>query len=100
MKVKFRQSGGIGGQVEGVDLTVSAMPDDDRKELQELIAGCDISGDFEDCSPDARDQLEFEIEIDDESGKRHFKFDETTIPDTCENLLQFLRRRSRWVPLD
>jgi hypothetical protein len=100
VKVKFRQSGGIAGQIEGVDLATSNMPDDDSAQLRELIEGCDIKEHFEKFSPTARDQLEFLIEIDDETGNRRLMFDELNIPKSCESLVEFLRKRSAWVPLD
>ena len=100
MKVKFRQSGGIAGQHEGCDLNASEMEAGESRQLADLVRRCRMQESFESLSPDARDQLEYMIEIDDEDGNRRLVFDELNVPESCEKLLDFLRKRSKWVPLD
>ena len=100
MDIKFRQSGGIAGLVEGCDLNEQLLSVDDSDTLQRLVLACDIYENFEKFATDARDATEFLIEIDDDKGHRSLIFDELNIPKSCEALLMFLRTKSGFVQLD
>jgi hypothetical protein len=95
-RIRFTSSGGIAGQIRGCDLSVDELPEAARKGLTGLMKAKTVRK-----SKSARDALHYEIEIvDDDGARKKLSFDELSLPESAESLLEFLNSRSKWRPPD
>jgi hypothetical protein len=99
MKIRFRQTGGFGGLVLGCDLDTSTLPPAEAQELTRLIKQADLKKTQTKRSDKARDLQQYEIAVENEITAKA-SFDDMSVDDTVEPLLDFLRQRARAVPLD
>lgn len=98
MKVRFRQSGGFGGLSFGVDLNTSTMPRADARTLERLVERGDVESIAAKGPEGARDLAGYEIEIEDRGRTIRLSFDDMSVPEALEPLLDFLRERARARP--
>src|SRR5882757_6245560 len=100
MKVSFRQSGGFAGLVKGVDLDSSKMAADQGQQLEKLAAASGIQGSTTARSQVARDLMQYDIRIEQNSQVSKLSFDDKTVPPTVQPLLTYLKSQAHPMPLD
>ena len=99
MKLKFRQEGGFAGLFLGCDLDSASMSAEDAAALEALIVKSALQS-LKAKGPDAaRDMAGYEIVVDGPEGTVELRFDDATIPEGLDDLLEFLRERSVPQPL-
>ena len=91
--IKFRESGGISGQIRGCELEVTSLPTDVARSLTKLAEGNAKSGRR---ASGARDALQYEIEYEDKGHAMRLSLDETTMPDEARILIDYLNSKSAW----
>jgi hypothetical protein len=99
MKIRFRQTGGFGGLVLGCDLDTSTLPPAEAQELARLVKQAQLEKIQHKRSEKARDLQNYEIGVENEITAKA-SFDDMSVDDHVEPLLDFLRQRARAVPLD
>jgi hypothetical protein len=97
--VRFRQSGGIAGQFKGCDLDVAELSASEGRTLARFAEKCGPIS-IRRRSDRVRDGFQFEIVITDKSDVRRFEFDEVAVPKECRDLVDFLRKRARFMAPD
>lgn len=98
MRVSFRQSGGYAGLVRGCDLATAAMPSEEADRLSSLVKRC-LEGEVPTKKEgEARDEISYEIVIEEEGLPRRLAFSERGVPPSTRPLLEFLIDRSAPQP--
>ena len=100
MKVSFRQSGGFAGLVKGVDLDSSNMAADQGQQLEKLAAASGIQGSTTARLQVARDLMQYDIRIEQNSQVSKLSFDDKTVPPAVQPLLTYLKSQAHPMPLD
>ena len=100
MKVRYRQSGGVGGLILGADLDSEKMPRDEAEELARLVKQAALDKIGVKKSSRGRDLTNYEIILEDNGKTTKASFDDMTIPADVQPLLDFLNRRASARPLD
>ena len=99
MKIRFRQTGGFGGLVLGIDLDTSTLPPAEAQELTRLVKQANLEKIQAKRSEKARDLQNYEIAVEGDGLTAKATFDDMSVDANVEPLLEFLRRRARAVPL-
>jgi hypothetical protein len=94
MKVTFRQAGGWGGLFWGAELDTDVMPSEEAAELRSLVKQSGILTADSGFSKKARDAQTYEIDVETDEGVQKLTFDDTTVPESAETLLEFLRGKA------
>ena len=99
MRVQFRETGGFAGLSRGCDLDADKLSGDDKSELVSLVK--DSKPLLAKTSPNqqVRDALAYEIVIEEGKDRLDAAFDDTTLPKGILPLLDFLKKKSRPIPL-
>lgn len=100
MKVRFRQTGGLGGLVFGCDLDTATMSQSETETLLLLIQQAKLHEIGVRSDKRGRDLLSFEIRLEEKGRKVKASFDTMTTPPHAESLLRFLTERARAIPLE
>ncbi len=104
-KIRFRQSGGFAGFIRGCELAPEALDSRDRAQLERLVERSGLAAKGEatpapkNASP-ARDQTNFEIEIETSNGTTRHELDDLDLPPEVAPLVTLLQKHSRPIPLD
>jgi hypothetical protein len=99
MKIHFRYVGGFGGLRLGCDLNTELLPKAEATKLKRLIKKANLSTTTLHGSEKARDLFNYTIKIETEDETITAAFDDMSIPENAEPLLEFLRSHARAVPL-
>jgi hypothetical protein len=97
MKVIFRQSGGIGlgTKIREAQEDTALLPSDEATRLQSLIEQSGLLDAAGGRAPQARDAFTFEITIEMDDGTVHHKvFDQMTLPESADPLIEYLTDKS------
>src|SRR5688572_2885500 len=94
MKVTFRQSGGWAGLFWEAELDTDVMPAEEAAELRSLVEQSGILTADNAFSRKARDAQTYEIDVETGEGVVKVAFDDTTVPESAETLLEFLRNKA------
>jgi hypothetical protein len=100
MKIRFRQTGGFGGLVLGCDLDTSTLAPAEAQELTRLVKQANLEKIQTRRSEKARDLQNYEIAVEGDGLTAKAIFDDMSVNANVESLLEFLRQRSRAMPLD
>ncbi len=100
MKVRFRQTGGIGGLVLGCDVDTDMLSQDDRQRLARLVEQARLPRIGINKESRGRDLTVYEVVVEDAGKTLRAIVDDMTAPPHLEPLLEFLRSRARAVPLE
>jgi len=99
MKVKFQQSGGFAGLIRGCELDTDDLSADEARTLQSLVEQSNLEGIKGGQTPGARDLMTYEITVETGEGVHHVSFDDMSMPESVEPLLEFLESRAKPQPL-
>ena len=94
MQVTFRQSGGAGGFVRGVDMDTARLDADTRGRLEHLVKTSGIEGEVARFSETARDLRQYEIVIKSEERVASLACDDATLPKRARPLIRFLNEHA------
>lgn len=97
MKVKFSQSGGFAGLSRGCDLDTDSLPSDEAATLQSLVQESGILQAKSGRSPNARDLFNYEITVETSQGVHNVSFDDLSMPEGVEPLLEYLQNQAKPV---
>lgn len=100
MKLKFLKSGGFGGLIFGCDFDTENLSRAEADELVELVKGAALEKAVSNRSAKGRDLMNYEIIVENEGKQIRAVFDDMTVPENVQELLQFLSRKSKAMPLD
>lgn len=98
VKIRFRQSGGVGGLFLGCDLDTETLSKKEAAELVKLVAAAKLKN-LTVRNAQGRDLSQYEITVDADGAKSLVQFDDMTIPAGVERLLEFLSSRATAIPL-
>ncbi len=108
-KIRFRQTGGFAGLVRGSDIAPESLGAKARAKLERLLnqSGLAAGGSAraaasrKDAGHDAaRDLIQYELDIETESGTEHFVFDDLDLSEEVAPLVEFLQEHAGPMPLD
>jgi hypothetical protein len=103
-KIRFRQSGGFAGFIRGCELAPEALDSKERAQLERLIERSGLAAKDSAHAPKAaspaRDQTNFEIEIETGDGTSRHELDDLDLPPEVAPLVTLLQKHSRPIPLD
>ena len=91
--LKFRESGGISGQIRGCELDVASLPKNIALSLTSLAENDVQSGRK---ASAARDALQYEVEYEDKGKVKRLSLNEATMPDAARALIDYLNSKSAW----
>ena len=94
MRITFTQSGGFVGAVQGCRIDAAALPAEERRALEALVAGSGLDASFERFDDAGRDRKQYEIHIDRDVGAVRVCCDDRCLPDTARPLVGFLAARA------
>ncbi len=100
MKLKFFKSGGFAGLNFGCDLDTEKLSRAEADELIQLVKRAALAKSSSRRRSAARDLMNYEILIEDGGKKTRAVFVDMSVPETVQELLDFLNRRSKAMPLD
>ena len=103
-KIRFRQSGGFAGFVRGCELVPETLDSRERAQLERLVERSGLAAKDAASAPKpasaARDQTNFEIEIETSSGTARHELDDLDLPPEVAPLVTLLQKHARPIPLD
>jgi hypothetical protein len=100
MKVRFVQSGGYAGLIKGCEVDTANLSSDEAAELERLVRESGISGSGELLSDVGRDLKQYELSIEGRTSKVSITLDDSSVPQTAEPLIAYLKKRSRPMALE
>ncbi len=95
MVVRFTQSGGYAGLLKGCELDTKALPPEEAKKLQDLVAASALPSSGEFLSNSSRDLRQYEISIEDGKHRTSIVFDEESLPQSAKPLISYLTKCSK-----
>jgi hypothetical protein len=95
MKVIFQQSGGFAGLIRGCELNTDDLPAAEAKELQSLVKQSRLKNVKGGPTPGARDLMVYEIIVETGDEVQRVSFDELSVPERVEPLIDFLQGRAK-----
>jgi len=98
MIVSFRQGGGFAGLIWGCELDTSTMPAGEADALRGLVQQSEVERAGSIVQSRGRDVEVYEIVIRSGDREHRVRFDEMTLPEGLEPLIDFLRVRARPAP--
>jgi len=99
MKIRYREAGGFAGLSRGVDIDTASLPDAEARRVTRLVQQAALTETRRGAPAGARDLMGYEIVIERESGRTVARFDDSTVPETADELLEYLQERARPIPL-
>lgn len=106
-KIRFRQSGGFAGFIRGCELVPETLDSRERAQLERLVERSGLAAKGEKSAASApkpasaaRDQTNFEIEIETSSGTTRHELDDLDLPPEVAPLVTLLQKHARPIPLD
>ncbi len=99
MKITFRQSGGFAGLIQGCELDTDLLSVSEAAQLQSLVEESGILQAKSQFMPEARDLFNYEITVETREGTVRVLFDDMTIPESAEELLEYLQQFAQPRPL-
>jgi hypothetical protein len=100
MKVRYRQTCGFTGLSLGCELDTEKMPPGEAQELTRVVKQAEPDKLGVKTSPRGRDLTNYEIIVEDRGRTTRAAFDDMTISNNVQPLLDFLNRRASARPLD
>jgi hypothetical protein len=100
MKIRYREAGGFAGLSRGIDIDTGALPEEEARRIDVLVARIEQGSAHAVGPTTARDLTGYEIVIEDEKGRTALRFDDASIPPNAERLLDYLQARARPIPLE
>ncbi|MCE2725783.1 MAG: DUF1353 domain-containing protein [Planctomycetaceae bacterium] len=94
MQITFTQSGGFVGAVRGCRIDAATLPADERRRLEELVAGSGLDASLELFSETGRDRRQYEIRIDRGGAAVRVCCDDACLPEPARPLVRFLAERA------
>lgn len=94
MRITFTQSGGFVGAVRGCRIDAAALPTEERRALEALVAESGLDASLERFDDVARDRKQYEIRIDRDGGAVRVCCDDRCLPETARPLVGFLASRA------
>jgi hypothetical protein len=95
VKIAFRQSGGFTGLIRAAEVDTTTLPHAEAERLEGIAK--ELSGRRRAPSADSprgRDLGVYEITIETPRGVRRLSFDDATMPEEAQPLLEFLQKRA------
>ncbi len=99
MKVKFSQSGGYAGLRRGCELDTDSLPADEAAKLQSLVEQSGILQAESRHAPHARDLFNYNITVETDEGAPTVSFDDLSLPENAQPLLEYLQSCAKPLPL-
>ncbi|GAB1542070.1 hypothetical protein NUACC21_47440 [Scytonema sp. NUACC21] len=99
MKVKFSQSGGYANLRRGCELDTDLLPSDEAAKLQSLVEQSDILQTQSSHTPHARDLFNYNITVETNEGAPTVSFDDLSVPENAQPLLNYLQSCAKPLPL-
>ena len=100
MRIKLEVSGGFAGLMRGCDLKVDDLSEEAAQRLRGLVEAAGLQESFDRHDKDARDALLYELTIEMPGEKTvTASFDQPSIPEACEPLIDALQESLRPIPL-
>jgi hypothetical protein len=99
MKVSYREAGGVAGLSRGVEVDLESLPPAEARRLRKLVERAGLQRGSTRGPSGARDLVGYEIVIEDDDGRRVFRFDDATVPESATELLADLQGRAKPIPL-
>ena len=99
MKITFRQSGGFAGLIQGCELDTDLLSVSEATQLQSLVEQSGILEAKSQFNPEARDLFNYEITIETREETVNLLFDDMTLPESAEELFEYLQERTKPLPL-
>ncbi len=97
MKVTFRETGGVAGLTRGIELDTSSLPPADAKHLEQLVLALRDRPRRTLDTSNARDLTNYDITIHDAGVTHHLSFNDMTLSEDAQPLINLLQRQSRPV---
>jgi hypothetical protein len=99
MKIRFRQTGGFAGLSRGCDLDTAALPRTEADEVARLVAAAKLDA-LTPARARGADRQQYELVVEREGEPAiEARFDDGALTDELAALVNFLRKRSKPVPL-
>lgn len=95
MKITFRQAGGFAGLVRGCELDTASMPTDEAARLEKLLEESGLKGMTRVGPEGARDLATYMIAVETPQSGFRATFDDMTMPQEAEPLLEYLQQRAK-----
>jgi hypothetical protein len=99
MKVKFSQSGGYAGLIRGCELDTDSLSPAEATKLQSLVEQSGILQAQSKHAPHARDLLNYNITVETSEGAPTVSFDDLSLPENVQPLLEYLQSCAKPLPL-
>ncbi|MDJ0599394.1 MAG: hypothetical protein QNJ37_11200 [Crocosphaera sp.] len=99
MKITFRQSGGFAGLIRGCTIDTANLSESEAAQLESLIKQSNILEATSQLTSQARDLGQYQVIVETEKGTVQVSFDDMTVPETAQTLLQYLQELSKPQPL-
>jgi len=90
--VRFTQSGGFAGLINGCEIDTTTLSPQNAIELEQLVKAAAISGSGEFLSRSGRDLQQYEITIEDGTRKTSVIFDDQTVPQSAKPLIGYMKK--------
>lgn len=100
VRVFFRQSGGLAGQIRGCELDDEELGTNEGHQLRDLVDKTGIKASFERCDPRVRDAEVYEIRLDYGAEQVHVRIDEASLTEQYAPLVEYLQSRAEPRELD
>jgi hypothetical protein len=94
MRITFIQSGGFVGAVRGCRIDAAALPAEERRALEALVAESGLDASLERFDDAARDRKQYEIRIDRDGDAVRICCNDRCLPETARPLVGFLAARA------
>lgn len=98
MRITYREAGGFAGLARGVEIDTATLPPAEARRVEALVARAGLTTQARQGPPEARDLLTYEIVVETEAGRTVTTFDDATLPEEAEPLLEYLQQRARPLP--
>ncbi|BAZ22772.1 hypothetical protein NIES4073_36590 [Kalymmatonema gypsitolerans NIES-4073] len=99
MKVKFSQSGGYAGLRRGCELDTDSLSPAEAAKLQSLVEQSGILQAQSRHTPHARDLFNYNITVETSEGAPTVSFDDLSLPENAQPLLEYLQSCAKPLPL-
>jgi hypothetical protein len=99
MKIRYREAGGFAGLSRGAEVDTASLPDAEARRVTRLVQQAALGDTRRESAAGARDLMGYEIVIERESGRTVARFDDATVPEAADELLEYLQGRARPIPL-
>ncbi len=98
MKITFREWGGFAGLIQGCEIDTDLLSASEVSELQSLLEQSGILQVKSQCTAEARDLCNYEITLETSEKTIRVLFDDMTLPESAEKLLEHLQQQAQPLP--